>query len=245
MPAPPSALDGAVIAFDLDGTQDDTAPDLIGTLNYILAEHGHHGLPLDSARVLVGRGARVLLERGFAAAGETLTPERMDRLFDHFIRLYLDRIAVASRPYPGVVEALDQLAAGGARLAVCTNKPTGLSIALLDALDLTSRFIAVVGPDRAPAPKPDPRHLLTAITVAGGAPGRALMVGDSRADAEAARAAAVPMVAVSFGYSDVPPAKLDADLLIDHFAELPAAARRLLAPQGAAISAVLPGPADA
>jgi phosphoglycolate phosphatase len=245
LPTTPHDLAGAVIAFDLDGTLVDTAPDLIGTLNFILAEHGHEGLPLTSARTLVGHGARVMLERGFAAAGERLAPARMDQLFDHFIGLYLARIAMASRPFPGLIDALDELEAAGARLVVCTNKPTGLSLALLDALDLTRRFAAVMGPDAAGAAKPDPRHLLAAIEAAGGSPTRALMVGDSRTDTDVARAAGVPVIAVSFGYSDIPPADLDADALIHHFAELPGAARRLLRPHEAAISPNLPDQADA
>jgi phosphoglycolate phosphatase len=206
----------------------DTAPDLIGTLNYILAEHDHDGLPLASARTLVGHGARVMLQKGFAAAGETLAPSRLEALYAHFIDLYVPRIAMASRPYPGVSEALDALEAAGARLAVCTNKPTRLSIALLDALDLSRRFAAIVGPDLAGAAKPDPRNLTFAIERAGGTADRALMVGDSRPDVEAAKAARVPVIAVSFGYSDVPPADLGADALIDHFAELAPATRRLI-----------------
>jgi phosphoglycolate phosphatase len=238
-------LAGAVIAFDLDGTLVDTAPDLIGVLNYILAEHGHDGLPLEAARTVVGHGARAMLGRGFAAAGETLAPAEMDRLFDHFIALYVGRIAMASRPFPGVIDALDDLEAAGARFAVCTNKRTDLSLALLDALDLTRRFAAVVGPDVAGAYKPDPKHLAFAVEAAGGTLERALMVGDASTDTEAARAARVPVIAVSFGYSDVPAAELGADALIDHFGELPEAARRLLRPQRAAISPILPGRTDA
>ena len=239
LPAP-GALAGTVIAFDLDGTLIDTAPDLIGTLNYILAEHGHDGLPLASARSIVGHGARAMLARGFAAAGEALKPERMDTLFEHFIELYVGRIAMASRPFPGALEALDELEGDGATLAVCTNKRTDLSLALFDALGLTERFAAIVGPDLAGAYKPDPRHLAYTVEAAGGRLERALMVGDSTTDTGAARAANVPVVAVSFGYNDIPAAELDADLLIDHFAELPAAARRLLAPARAAISRILP-----
>jgi phosphoglycolate phosphatase len=230
-----------MIAFDLDGTLVDTAPDLIGTLNQILAEHGHDGLPLDSARHVVGHGARAMLSLGFDAVGETLAPERMDRLFEHFIDLYVGRIAVASRPFPGAIEALDDLEAGGARFVVCTNKRTDLSLALLDALDLTRRFAAVVGPDLAGAYKPDPQHLAYAVEAAGGSLARTLMVGDASTDTGVARAAGVPVVAVSFGYNDVPPQELGADALIDHFGELPAAARRLLAPARAAISPILPG----
>ncbi len=233
-------LPAPCIAFDLDGTLVDTAPDLIGTLNYILAEHGHDGLPLEAARTIVGHGARAMLTRGFAAAGETLAADRMDRLFERFIDLYVGRIAMASRPFPGVIDALDDLERAGARFAVCTNKRTDLSLALLDALDLTRRFAAVVGPDLAGAAKPDPRHLAFAVEAAGGGLGRALMVGDASTDTEAAKAARVPVIAVSFGYSDVPAADLGADALIDHFGELPAAARRLLRPARAAISPILP-----
>jgi phosphoglycolate phosphatase len=240
VPPPSSSLAGAVVALDLDGTLVDTAPDLIGVLNQILAEHGHHGLPIEAARVVVGFGARAMLERGFAAFGETLAPARMDALFAHFLDLYVPRIAMASRPFPGVPEALDELTDAGARLVVCTNKRTDMSLALLDALDLTRRFAAIVGPDRAGFAKPDPRHLIAAIEAAGGQPEHAIMVGDSRPDIGAALAAGVPSVAVSFGYSDIPAGDLGADLLIDHFAELPAAARRLLQPRSPAISGGLP-----
>jgi phosphoglycolate phosphatase len=238
-------LRGATIAFDLDGCLVDTAPDLVGTLNLILAEHGHHSLPLDSARTVVGHGARAMLSLGFQAVGETLAPERMNRLFDRFIELYRGRIDMASRPYPGVVEVLDAFAAAGARLVVCTNKRTDLSLALLDALDLTRRFVDVVGPDKAGAAKPDPRHLIFALEAAGGSAERALMIGDSSTDVGAAKAAGVPVVAVSFGYNDVPPAQLGADAVIDSYAELPPIARRLLARRGAAIRPVLPDQADA
>jgi phosphoglycolate phosphatase len=238
-------LIGATIVFDLDGCLVDTAPDLIGTLNTILDEHGHPGLPLAAARTVVGHGARAMLSRGFEAVGETLDPAKMDGLFTHFIALYLARIAEASRPYPGVVETLETLAAAGARLAVCTNKRTDLSLALLDALDLTRHFAAVIGPDKAGVAKPDPRHLIAAIEAARGRVEHALMVGDARTDIGVAAAAGVPVVAVSFGYSDVPPADLGADALIDSFAELPAVARRLLAPWRPAISPVLPDQADA
>ena len=239
-PAIPNGLDGALIAMDLDGTLVDTAPDLIGTLNHILAERGHAPLPLASARHLVGHGARALLTRGFADAGEKLSADRMGRLFDEFIGLYRGRIALESRPYPGVPATLEALQAAGARLAVCTNKPTELSIDLLRALGLADRFAAIVGPDLASFAKPDPRHLLATIEAAGGRVEQALMVGDAATDRDAARAAAIPVVLVSYGYSDPPAADLAPDILVDSFAEIPAAARRLLAPAPTAISRNLP-----
>jgi phosphoglycolate phosphatase len=224
------SLAGSTIVFDLDGTLVDTAPDLVGALNAVLHEEGLPELPLAVARVMVGRGALALIEQGFSAAGAPLDAADKPRLFDRFIALYRDRIAAQSRPFDGVEDALDTLAAAGAALCVCTNKRTDLSLALLDALGLTGRFAVVMGADRAPAPKPDPRHLTATIEAAGGQIGRALMVGDSASDIGAARAAHVASIVVSFGYTEIPAADLGADHLIDRFDQLPALAARLLRP---------------
>lgn len=224
-----SLLAGATIAFDLDGTLVDTAPDLVGALNSVLTEQGLAPLPLKTARNMVGRGAKALIEQGYAATGLPLSPDNSPALVERFIEFYLERIAAESRPFEGLEAALDALAADGARLCVCTNKRTDLSVALLDALGLTSRFAAVVGADAAPAAKPDARHLLCAIEQAGGDPARAVMVGDSITDVSAARNAGAPVIVTSFGYTDIPPAELGADLMIDSYAELDAAVRRLLA----------------
>ena len=185
-------------------------------------------MPLSEARELIGRGAKALIARGFAVAGAPLDERELSALFVDFIDHYLAHIADESRPFPGVLTAMDALSADGAHLAVCTNKRTDLSVALLDALDLTHRFAAVVGADAVPAPKPAAAHLIATIERAGGDAGRAVMVGDSASDAGAARAAGVPLVLVSFGYTDTPVRELGADVLIDHFDDLPAACRRLL-----------------
>jgi len=223
-----AALSGAVIAFDLDGTLVDTAPDLIGTLNWLLMQEGVAPLPLDEARPFIGRGARWMIERGYQAAGVMLEAGRVQPLFDRFIERYNAHIADESRPFPGVVEALEALKARGAKLAVCTNKLTGLSVNLLEALDLARLFDAVVGADAAPAIKPDPRHLEAAIAAAGGSKDRAILVGDAATDAGAARAAGVRLILVSFGYTETPAAELQPDILIHHFDELPGACVRLL-----------------
>jgi len=206
--------------FDLDGTLVDTAPDLMGTLNTVLGEEGLPPLAYEMAPLLVGRGARIMLERGFAADGRPLEEPDASRLFARYIEIYLGRIADLSRPFPGVIEAMDRLEAEGAVLAICTNKRTDLSFAVLDALGLTSRFAAIVGPDQAPRQKPDASHLLVTIERSGGDPARAVMVGDSINDVLAARNAKVPVIAVSFGYTDVPARDLDPDAVIDHFDEL-------------------------
>ena len=192
----------------------------MGTLNTILDEEGLPPLAYEMAPLLVGRGAKVMLERGFAADGQPLDEANGARLFARFIELYLARIADESRPFPGMIDALNELEAQGAILAVCTNKRTDLSLALLDALDLTSRFKVVVGADLAPRPKPDASHLLHTIELCGGDPKRALMIGDSINDVLAAKNAEVPVVVVTFGYTDVPARDLGGDALIDRFDEL-------------------------
>jgi phosphoglycolate phosphatase len=131
-----------------------------------------------------------------------------------------------------VIEALDRLQAEGAILAVCTNKRTDLSLAVMDALNLTQRFKVIVGPDMAPKPKPDASHLLRTVELAGGDPRRAVMVGDSINDVLAAKNAAIPVVVVSFGYTDVPPKDLGGDALIDRFDELDAVVVKLLTRAG-------------
>ncbi|MEW6389785.1 MAG: HAD-IA family hydrolase [Pseudomonadota bacterium] len=222
-------LNGATIAFDLDGTLVDTAPDLVGSLNAILAQESLPALPFDEVRLMVGRGARALLERGFAAAGAPLDAEHAPALVQRFIALYLTRIADESAPFPGVVETLTELKGAGARLVVCTNKLTHLSVALLDATGLTPFFDAVVGADSAPAAKPDGRHVAAAVAAVGGDVARAVMVGDSINDALGARNAGVPSVLVSFGYTEDPVETLGGDLVIHSFLDVPNACLTLLA----------------
>ena len=223
-------LAGATIVFDLDGTLVDTAPDLIGALNVVLAEEGLPPVPVSAARHLVGRGGKVLMRRGFADAGVELPEAQVEPLFARFLDAYRACIADESRPYPGVEAALDALARDGAILAVCTNKPGAYARLLFDELGLSPRFAAVVGADDTPARKPDARHLLHAVRDAGGEPSRALMVGDSLPDVAAARGAGAPVAVTSFGYTETPPAELGADAVFDHFDALPALARALVAP---------------
>jgi phosphoglycolate phosphatase len=236
----PGSLAGATIAFDLDGTLVDTAPDLIGALNVVLGERGLPLTPLASARILVGKGARALIARGFALAGEPLRDEEIGGLVARFIEAYQARIASESRPFDGLEQALTELAEAGARLCVCTNKRTDLSLALLDALQLTHRFASVTGADKAPRPKPDPSHFLAAIDQAEGDPRRALMVGDSDNDVRSAQAAGAPVVVVDFGYTDTPACELGAEALISAFADLPGAAHRLLTRREACRQAAAP-----
>jgi phosphoglycolate phosphatase len=209
-----------IVAFDLDGTLADTAPDLIMTLNAILAQEGLPPLPLERARNLIGAGARALIERGFEVAGRELAPGRLDELYRDFLAIYADNLCVETRLYPGVIESLDRLDADGFRLAVCTNKVERHSVLLLEALGIADRFAAICGRDTFPYIKPDPRHLTLTIDQAGGDRRQAVMVGDSRTDIATAKAAGVPVVAVSFGYTDTPVRAMDPDRAIDRFEQL-------------------------
>ena len=120
--------------------------------------------------------------------------------------------------YPELEAALDALAGRGAKLAVCTNKSEGLSRRLIETLGWKDRFSAIVGHDTLGVRKPDPLPLTEAVARAGG--GRAVLVGDSITDAQTARAARVPFVAVSFGFSDRPVDELGADAVIHRYGDL-------------------------
>lgn len=222
-------LGDATIVFDLDGTLVDTAPDLVRALNQTLDIEGLPHAKLELARNMVGQGARVLIERASAAHGVTFGADRLDQLTGAFIEFYRADIARESRPFPGVEKALDDLAALGAKLAVCTNKRTELSNLLLDALNLGRFFSAVVGADAVTQRKPHPEHYVAAVQRAGGVVRRSVMIGDSAADVGAARAAGAPVLAVTFGYCDGGADKLGADVLIDRFSEIAPACRRVLA----------------
>ena len=208
------------VVFDLDGTLIDSAPDLAGALNAVLAEQGLPPLALDSVRAMVGEGAVKMIERGLAAAGMTMDDGLSDTLRESFLDHYRDCMTQRTRPFPGVVEALEALRDAGTALAVCTNKRMDFTVPILEGLDLARFFGAVIGGDSLAVAKPDPAPLRAAIERAGGSSGGAVMVGDSDIDVATARAVGVPVIAVSFGYTRVPPRELGADAVIDHFDEL-------------------------
>ena len=216
------------IVFDLDGTLVDTAPDLINALNFILAREGLPPVPLHAARNMIGAGARKLLERGLELEGRTVSLAELDRLTDDFINHYAEHIADASRPFDGLEAALDDLESSGYRFAVCTNKLEWLSKRLLDRLNLSPRFAAICGADTFGVSKPDPAILRQTVARAGGELASTIMVGDAGPDIGVARRAGVPVIGVSFGYTDVPVADLKPDRVIDHMSELKGAVESLM-----------------
>jgi len=209
------------IVFDLDGTLIDTAPDLIDTLNFTLTQHRLPPVPYQDARPMIGGGARGMIERALILEGRAAAAANVDALYTSFVAHYAAHIADRSRPFPQAEATLDLLARAGHRLAVCTNKLEWLSKRLLDMLRIADRFAAICGQDTFGVQKPDPRIFRQTVLRAGGNPERAIMIGDSITDIRTARAADVPIVAVDFGYTDVPIASLQPDRVISSFAELP------------------------
>ena len=216
------------IIFDLDGTLVDTAPDLLAALNVVLTAEGHEPVVPAGLRQMVGHGARALFEHALRRTGAPVSAPRLNALTEQFLAFYRANIARGSRPFPGVPETLDLLAGQGAGLGVCTNKAQDLTELLLDELKLSRHFPAIFGGGRTPYAKPDPRPLLEVVAALKGHPKRAVLVGDSAIDVAAARAAEIPVIAMSYGYTPVPVHELGADAVADDFTELPGLISRLV-----------------
>ncbi len=206
-----------ILVLDLDGTLVDTAPDLVRALNVVLAAQGMAPVALGASLAMVGHGARAMIEAALADAGRVPETAELDRLMQDFVRHYSAHIADHSRPFPGAEAMLDRFAAQGWLLAICTNKYEALARQLLGEFGLADRFAAITGQDTFAYRKPDPRHITQTILIAGGSPARAVMVGDSRTDIDAAKAAGIPVVAVTFGYSTVPVEELGPDRVVGSF----------------------------
>lgn len=216
-----------ILVCDLDGTLVDSAPDIAEILNVVLAEAGRPTLGLDQVQRMIGDGIPRLVERAFASTGEVPPYE----VLREHVQDFLDRYGDSDRPhrdtiFPGVTETLADLRRQGVRLVVCTNKDQHATEVLLGTLGIGHLFDAVVGGNR-PRRKPDAAHVIAAVEAIGSMTEGAVMVGDSPNDVTAARGAGLPVVCVTYGYSRVLPEELGADTLVDAFAEVPEAVRRL------------------
>ena len=215
-----SLIPFASVGFDLDGTLLDTSIDLCHALNHALALEGRPLVPTHEVRRLIGGGSAQMLHNALSESGGLVEPDRFKWLQGELVAFYADNIAQNTKFYPGAEAMLDNLAAAGVRIAVATNKKEALAVRLFDELGIGSRFATVIGGDTLgpgkAKPAPDMIHEYAARL--GG--GRTAFVGDTTFDVGAARAAGVPVVAVSFGFNDLPPADLGADAVIDHFDEL-------------------------
>jgi phosphoglycolate phosphatase len=180
-----------LVGFDLDGTLVDSVADLAAAVNHALAEIGRSPLTIDQVRPMIGGGSRVMLQRALIATGGD---ERLDDLLPRLLNFYATHIVDHTRPFAGVIDALDRLRAQGVTLAVVTNKREQFSVALLDALGLTDRFACIIGGDTPGlvAMKPDRAPIdLMLRNCRDARP--AVFVGDSIYDVDAARAAGVPV----------------------------------------------------
>jgi phosphoglycolate phosphatase len=214
-----------IVGFDLDGTLLDTSRDLGAAVNHALAQIGRAPVPLEQVSGLIGGGARLMLSRALALTGGE-TGIDQEELFGDLLAFYDANIAVHTALYPGGAAMLDVLAAAGVRIAVVTNKRQHMTDKLFAELGLANRFACVIGAGTYPL-KPAPDALHAMVERCGG--GRAAFVGDTTFDTDAARAAGLPSVAVSFGFCDAPLHELGADAVIDHFDELVPALRRFAA----------------
>ena len=222
------AIPKRTIVYDLDGTLADTAEDLIATLNWLLKREGLEPIGVESARSLVGAGARALIRRGFLASGRSVEAPKLETLFTDYLDHYDAHIADRTKLYPGVEKALCAFARSGVRQAVCTNKIESSAKLLIAKLGIAERFAFICGQDTFGVGKPNAKPLLETIAAAGGSAERAILVGDSATDIRCARAANVRVIAVAYGYADVPVAQLEPDRVIAHFDELAAACDAVL-----------------
>lgn len=223
-----TALNNVSITFDLDGTLVDTAPDLIRVLNETIAVDGLAPVPLEDARNLIGYGSMALIKKAYANAGEDLSESHALKLQKTFLELYAGSLSQCSKPYDGVPEVLAVLKRAGARLSVCTNKPGAMARPLLEQLRLAPFFDRIIGGGDVKACKPSPQHIFTAVGHRGTAP--IIMVGDGAPDVYAAKAAKVPIILMSYGYSPISVHTFGADAVLRNFRDLHPALKNILEP---------------
>lgn len=208
-----------IVGFDLDGTLVDSSGDLTHAVNHALALGGLPPLDVETVERFIGGGAKNMLTQAFRQAGGTDETE-FRRLYKAMLGYYGDHLAVETQPFPGALAAMDALAARGVKLAVVTNKFENFAESLLGQLGLRERFVTLIGGDTLGKgfSKPHRAPIDLMIERCGG--GRAVFIGDSIYDIEAARNAEIPSVAVAFGFLLQPVETLGADAVIDHFDEL-------------------------
>lgn len=208
------------IVFDLDGTLVDSAPEIAMSLNAAVGAIGMDPFPLNEVQNFIGGGAAVALRRALTARGNVLDDDTFKSVLTHFYEVYAEVSQKGNGLYPGVVETLTALRAHGLPLGVCTNKAAHITTIALEALGIAPFFATVVGARDDIPRKPAPDMLLRALAALGATPAESLVVGDSKSDVGAARAAGCPVIAVSYGYPHGPVTALGADAVIDRMPDL-------------------------
>ena len=196
------------VIYDLDGTLIDSAKDMQVAVSRVLAVHGLPPVTEDDVRIFMGQGSKVTMDKAFTKYGKTLDDQALSAATREFVRYYeADRL--------------------GLKQGVCTNKFERPSRMILKHLKLMPPITDLAGADTFPVRKPDPRHILMLVERMGRTPKKAVMVGDSIHDVEAAHAAGLPAVLVSWGYTARPASELGAEAVIERFDALPRALERL------------------
>lgn len=213
-------MDDILIIFDLDGTLIDTSHDLLETVNYCLKTVDLEPVEYEQLAVLIGQGAKVMLTRAFNLRNRPISDRELNDFFELFISHYGENMPGRSKAYDGLAEALERLRSDGIRFAICTNKHESMARSLMEKLNMSDQFVTLTGGDTFPFRKPDGRHILETIKLAGGKLNRTIMIGDSINDIAAAKNARVPSIGVPFGFSDVPIEELEPDAVISHYDEL-------------------------
>ena len=214
------------IIFDLDGTLIDSAPDLLAGINHVLSGHAPL-IDLEHMRPMMGDGAVKLIERGLEATGLTFESDEMEQMVEDFLIHYEENISVLTRPFDGVMETLYAMKEAGLTLAICTNKRQSFMEKVLADLEMDVFFDVLIGGGATGSYKPEAAHLMAVVDALELGPHECVMIGDSYNDVAAARACAMPVVAVTFGYSKDPVESLDPDAVIEHFSALPQALTEL------------------
>jgi len=215
------------VVYDLDGTLIDSAKDMQIAVSRVLADHGLPAISEDDARIFMGQGSKVTMNKAFAKSGRVLDDATLSAVTREFVRYYeMDPIR-HTVAFDGVVDVVARFDSLGLRQGVCTNKFERPARMILQRLKLMPPIADLAGADTFPVRKPDPKHILMLVERMGGDPDRAVMIGDSIHDVEAAHGAGLPAVLVNWGYTARPASELGAEAVIEHFAALPEALGRL------------------
>ena len=207
------------LIFDLDGTLIDTLPDLRFLLNGLLKELGRRALEDWEMKFLIGQGSHYLIEQLCARTGGASSDE-IEEIHQRWLKIYADAPMNLTHPYDKVPETLRRFKDAGCKLAICTNKPPAPTRIILDKLDLRKYFDVVLDAQALPFRKPRPEPLLEAAKRMGGDSARAVMIGDSEPDAQAAKAAGMPVVLLTYGYAQKPYEEIGATALANRFKDL-------------------------
>ncbi|MBS0521205.1 MAG: HAD-IA family hydrolase [Proteobacteria bacterium] len=215
------------VLYDLDGTLIDSARDMQVAVSRVLADHDLPPVTEDDVRIFMGQGSKVTMSKAFAKHGRLLDEEALSAVTQEFVRYYEADPISHTVAFEGVAEVIGQFAGLGLKQGVCTNKFERPSRMILEHLSLMPPIVDVAGADTFPVRKPDPRHILLLLERMGRSPARTVMIGDSIHDVEAAHAAGLPAVLVSWGYTARPASELGAEAVIERFSALPEALCRI------------------